>query len=59
MTHAGLEQVTGEAAPVLARVTRLGFGVKGLLTVLVGVLALGRGGALTPRRSDYGLEHTA
>ena len=51
MTHAGLERVAGEAAPVLARATRLGFGVKGLLTVLVGVLALGhalgRGGTLT------------
>jgi hypothetical protein len=47
----GLERVAGDAAPVLDRLTRLGFGVKGMLTVLVGVLALrhalGRGGQLT------------
>lgn len=51
MTEAGLERVAGEAAPVIGRVTRLGFAAKGLLTMLVGVLALrhalGRGGALT------------
>ena len=51
MTGAGLQRVAGDAAPVLERVTRLGLGVKGMLTILVGVLALrhalGRGGALT------------
>jgi hypothetical protein len=40
MTEAGLERVAGEAAPLLERVTRLGFATKGLLTILVGVLAL-------------------
>jgi hypothetical protein len=51
MTEAGLERVAGNAAPVLDRVTRLGFATKGLLTVTVGVLALrhalGQGGRLT------------
>ena len=51
MTEAGLERVAGDAAPVLDRVTRLGFATKGLLTILVGVLALrhalGQGGRLT------------
>jgi hypothetical protein len=49
--HAGLQRVAGQVAPMLDRVTRLGFGAKGLLTILVGVLALrhaaGRGGQLT------------
>jgi hypothetical protein len=51
VTQAGLEQVAGEAAPLIDRVTRIGFGTKGLLTILVGVLALrhalGTGGQLT------------
>ena len=51
MTEAGLERAVGEAAPVLDRVTRVGFATKGLLTVTVGVLALrhalGQGGRLT------------
>ena len=51
MTEAGLERVAGEAAPFLSRVTRLGFATKGLLTIIVGVLALrhalGQGGRLT------------
>jgi hypothetical protein len=51
VTEAGLERVAGDAAPVLDRVTRLGFATKGLLTILVGVLALrhalGQGGRLT------------
>jgi hypothetical protein len=51
VSSAGLERVAGGAAPVLDRVTRIGFGVKGMLTILVGVLALrhalGRGGELT------------
>lgn len=51
MTEAGLERVAGPAAPLIDRVTRFGFGIKGLLTLLVGTFALqhtlGRGGALT------------
>jgi hypothetical protein len=51
MTGAGLERVAGDAAPFLGRVTRLGFATKGLLTIIVGVLALrhalGHGGRLT------------
>jgi hypothetical protein len=51
MTSARLERVAGDAAPALARATRLGFGAKGLLTIIIGVLALrhalGRGGELT------------
>lgn len=46
-----LRQVAGEVAPLLDRLTRFGFGVKGLVTVLVGVLALrywlGKGGKPT------------
>jgi hypothetical protein len=64
---AGLERVAGQAAPVLDRLTRLGFGAKGLLTILVGVLALrhalgrgdpltGQGGAIrTLREQPFGL----
>ncbi|HWB43516.1 MAG TPA: DUF1206 domain-containing protein [Gemmatimonadales bacterium] len=51
MTGPGLARVAGEAAPVLERLTRLGFLAKGVVTVLVGALALqyalGRGGDLT------------
>jgi hypothetical protein len=51
VTEAGLERVAGPAAPLIDRVTRFGFGIKGLLTLLVGTLALrhtlGQGGALT------------
>jgi hypothetical protein len=51
VTEAGLEQVAGGAAPVIDRVTRIGFGTKGMLTIMVGVLALrhalGIGGQLT------------
>lgn len=51
MTEAGLERVAGDAAPLLDRVTRLGFATKGMLTIIVGVLALrhalGHGGRLT------------
>lgn len=51
MTDTQLERVAGGAAPVLGRLTRFGFGAKGLVTVLVGVLALryalGRGGEIT------------
>ena len=46
-----LRQVAGDVAPLLDRLTRFGFGVKGLVTVLVGVLALryalGKGGKPT------------
>jgi hypothetical protein len=51
VTGANLERVAGDAAPVLDRLTRLGFATKGLLTIAVGVLALrhalGQGGRLT------------
>ncbi len=40
MTHPDLERATGRAAPALSAVTRVGFAAKGLLTILVGVLAL-------------------
>jgi hypothetical protein len=47
----GLERVVGRVAPLLDRLTRLGFLAKGLATILVGVLALrhalGHGGRLT------------
>jgi hypothetical protein len=47
----GLERVAGPVAPLLDRLTRLGFLAKGLATILVGVLALrhalGQGGRLT------------
>ncbi len=47
----GLDRVAGEAAPFIGRLTRVGFGAKGLVTILVGVLAfrfaLGRGGEVT------------
>ena len=51
MTDPQLQRVAGGVAPALNRLTRFGFGIKGLVTVLVGVLALryalGRGGAVT------------
>ncbi|HEY7482757.1 MAG TPA: DUF1206 domain-containing protein [Gemmatimonadales bacterium] len=51
MTDAQLERVAGEAAPLIGSLTRFGFGTKGLVTVLVGVLALryalGAGGNIT------------
>lgn len=51
MTEPGLGPVTGEAAPLLERMTRLGFATKGTLTIIVGALALrlalGQGGRLT------------
>jgi hypothetical protein len=51
MNGPGLQRVAGEAAPVLERATRLGFGAKGVVTILVGALALryalGTGGELT------------
>jgi len=40
MTHPDLQRSTGPAAPTLAVVTRIGFGAKGIVTILVGVLAL-------------------
>jgi hypothetical protein len=47
----GLERVAGPMAPLLDRLTRLGFLAKGSATILVGVLALrhalGHGGRLT------------
>jgi Domain of Unknown Function (DUF1206) len=51
MTDAQLERVAGDAAPLIGTLTRFGFGTKGLVTVLVGVLALryalGAGGNIT------------
>jgi Domain of Unknown Function (DUF1206) len=51
MTAPQLQRVTGGAAPVIGRLTRFGFGAKGVVTILVGVLALryalGQGGDLT------------
>jgi hypothetical protein len=51
MNGPGLERVAGQAAPLLERATRLGFGAKGVVTILVGGLALryalGAGGQLT------------
>jgi hypothetical protein len=40
MTHPDLQRATGPAAPALDVVTRIGFGAKGIVTILVGVLAL-------------------
>jgi uncharacterized protein DUF1206 len=51
MTHPDLQRATGPAAPTLDVVTRIGFGAKGIVTILVGVLALRfalrRGGQIT------------
>jgi hypothetical protein len=51
MAGARLEQVAGEAAPVIDRLARFGFGAKGIVTILVGGLALRyamrRGGGVT------------
>ena len=51
MTDPNLEQVAGGAAPVINRVARFGFGAKGIVTILVGGLALryaiGWGGGVT------------
>jgi hypothetical protein len=40
MTHPDLQRATGSAAPALDVVTRVGFAAKGIVTILVGVLAL-------------------
>ena len=51
MTHPDLRRATGPAALALAVVTRVGFGAKGIVTILVGVVALRfalrRGGKIT------------
>jgi hypothetical protein len=51
MTHPDLQRATGPAAPALDVLTRIGFGAKGIVTILVGVLALRfalrRGGEIT------------
>ena len=51
MTHPDLQRATGPAAPALDVVTRIGFAAKGIVTILVGVLALRfalrRGGEIT------------
>ncbi|MCI0411146.1 MAG: hypothetical protein L0191_21700 [Acidobacteria bacterium] len=40
MSHPELGRARGSAARVIDRVTRFGFGAKGVVTILVGVLAL-------------------
>jgi len=54
VTDVQLERATGGVAPVIDRLTRFGFGAKGLLTVLIGALALryalGVGGSITGPR---------
>lgn len=40
MTHPGLKRTAPRTAPVIAVLTRLGFATKGIVTLLVGVLAL-------------------
>jgi hypothetical protein len=40
MPHPELDHAAGRAAPVIRVLTRLGFGAKGVVTLLVGVLAL-------------------
>ena len=54
LTGANLRRTTGEAAPLIDRVTRLGFGAKGVVTILIGGLALryalGKGGSITGPR---------
>ena len=59
MTHPDLKRATGPAAPALAVVTRIGFGAKGIVTILVGVVALRfalrRGGAITGQEGAVGL----
>jgi hypothetical protein len=51
MTHPDLQRATGPAASALDVVTRVGFAAKGIVTILVGVLALRfalrRGGEIT------------
>ena len=51
MTHPDLQRATGPAAQALDVVTRIGFGAKGIVTIVVGVLALRfalrRGGEIT------------
>jgi hypothetical protein len=51
VTHPDLRRATGPAAPALDVVTRVGFAAKGIVTILVGVLALRhalrRGGEIT------------
>ncbi len=53
VTHPDLQRATGPAAPALAVMTRVGFGAKGIVTILVGVLALASpcgGAARSPAR---------
>jgi hypothetical protein len=54
VTDPQLKRTVGDAAPVIERLTRLGFGAKGVVTILIGALALrfalGRGGSLTGPR---------
>ncbi len=40
LTGPKLERTAGDAAPVMDRLVRFGFGAKGIVTILVGGLAL-------------------
>jgi hypothetical protein len=63
VSHPNLGRATGKAAPLLDRVTRLGFAAKGVVTILVGVLALRyallKGGDLTGQQGaiEWVLDH--
>jgi hypothetical protein len=50
VTGSELERTTGHAAPLIARFARFGFAIKGIVTILIGALALryalGRGGGV-------------
>jgi hypothetical protein len=54
MTHSALQRAAPRTAPILVFLTRLGFATKGIVTLLVGVLALRyalqRGGEITGQK---------
>jgi hypothetical protein len=54
-------KLTGAAAPVITRLARLGFAAKGIVTILIGALALrfalGLGGGITGPRGAIGVLH--
>ena len=63
MTHPDLQRATGPAAPALDVLTRVGFAAKGIVTIVVGVLALRyalrRGGNITGQEGavEFVLRH--
>jgi hypothetical protein len=63
MSHPELDHAAGPAAPVIRVLTRLGFAAKGLVTILVGVLALRyslrKGGGITDQEGavEWVLRH--